>query len=394
MTMKKPQIVPAIPSVLRWLWVVVVAAACSGNAKAPSPAAPVPPRPAPDATAPVLKLGVIVTQRGSLGQYSEAVLDGIRIAAAQHDSTRAHRVELLIRDDSGRVARSAAMMRELEAAGAVAIIGPMYDDGVTAALDARVAPDLLLIAPAYTEVLRKPNAWALNREDSAGAVLLGRHAAASGMRVGILHGRSPAVGRDVAAFVAAYTAGGGAAPTVVPFNAGTTTFAAQIRRLRDARVQMLFLPLTPREIQQVLPQFGYYGLNLVQILGGEAWTSEAMRRALPAVLLEGAVAATVLPRASDDVAWEPFEAAYQQTYKRSLPSPIPALGYDAARLVLDAAPRGRVNARDVSRAFVRTTSVKGATGVMHIRPGAVSRTPFLVRFRDGAWVRVASPGAP
>ncbi|MEO5510250.1 MAG: ABC transporter substrate-binding protein [Longimicrobiales bacterium] len=353
------------------------------------PSAPQPVQPAA-----LLKLGVIVTQRGTLGQYSASILEGVRIAVAEHDSAGGHRIELLVRDDSGRVVRSAAMLRELQAEGVIAVIGPMYEDGVKSAAAARTSTGLVIVGPSLTQALPDANTYALNREDTAGAVLLGTHAASLKQRVGVLHDRTPETESDVAAFSRSYAAAGGAALTTVPFPNGTTTFATQIRRLRDARVQVLYLPLSPREIQQILPQLGYYGLSGVSVLGGETWTSDAMRRALPAALLDGVLAATVLPRGSPDVAWGGFENKYQTTYKRSLTTPIPALGYDAAQLVLRAVPRGRVTPGDISRGIPRTAASKGATGVLHVGPGAISRTPFLVVFHNGAWTRVASPGAP
>jgi ABC-type branched-subunit amino acid transport system substrate-binding protein len=343
---------------------------------------------------PPLRIGVIVSQTGPdvLRQYAQPIIDGVRIAADEHTRNGGHRIDVVVRNDSGKATAAASIMREMDAGGVIGVIGPLFEAGVKSAAAARTTDDIVIVSPMLNAPVAYARTFALNREDSAGAVLLGRYAASLGRRVGVLHDGAGMHATDAAAFSRACVAAGCAAPVDVAYKPGTTTFAAHIRRLRDARVQVLFLPLSARDIQQVLPQLGYYGLDGVQVLGGEAWTNDALRRALPAALTEGLIASTVLPRNNPSVGWSDFETAYQQTYRRSLASPIPALGYDAARLLLRDVPRGRVTRGDVARNMARIGEMKGATGILRTAPGAISRKPFLVRLRSGVWEPVVFTG--
>ena len=65
-------------------------------------------------------------------------------------------------------------------------------------------------------------------------------------------------------------------------------------------------------------------------------------------------------------------------HRRSLDHPLPALGYDAARLAARALTAGNVSVRDY----------RGATGVLTLNDDSVTRKPFLVRIQAGRLVPV------
>src|SRR5690606_24267310 len=148
-----------------------------------------------------------------------------------------------------------------------------------------------------------------------------------------------------------------------------------------------------RIIQQMAPQFEYYGLGAVQILGSDAWTTDEVLRMVPQRNLEGVIATTPLLRTSDAVAWEQFVGLYEAAQRRSLDTPYPALGYDAARLILDAITRsGGREPGDVARALASTTDFRGATGVLSLTDGTVTRRPFVVQVRAGRLVPLEGAG--
>jgi ABC-type branched-subunit amino acid transport system substrate-binding protein len=163
----------------------------------------------------------------------------------------------------------------------------------------------------------------------------------------------------------------------VPFDSGATNIAPQLGRVRDARVDALFFPGAERELQIVLPQIDYFGLNRVQMLGTEGWLSDAAR-GVPQRVLEGAIVALPLWRESDAVAWSDFVGRYETKHRRSLDHPIPALGFDAVRLAVRALREGNAAVRDY----------RGATGVLTLQADSVTRRPFLVRIQSGRLVPV------
>ena len=269
--------------------------------------------------------------------------------------------------------------------GVVAIIGPLLEEGLAAAAGARGSPDLALISPTAPARPQAANTYALNTEDTRGAEALAQFAVRRGYRrIALLYPRTEDFRRLAQAFRAALQAAGGALAADVGYDANTTTFAQPMERLRAGEVDAVYAPATERIIRQLAPQFEYYGLGAVQILGSDGWTTDEVLRMLPLRVLEGVVATTPLLRTSDAVAWDRFVGLYEAAHRRTLDTPYPALGYDAARLVLDAVARsGTRRPEDIARTLAGTTDFRGATGLLSLRGGSVTRRPFLVQIRSG-----------
>lgn len=355
-------------------------AACAKPAPVtPPPAQPparVPERPS-DGARQVTRIGVIVSTSGSavLRQYSDLVLQGARVAAAAAETPR-RTIELTIKDDAGTTAGAAAAIRELEAAGVKVVVGPLVEDALGAAARARSNSALALFSPTAVAEPTATNVYALNMVDTRGSAALGAYARRYA-RIGVLHARTAEGRRQANAFVSGLPEAARAAVVLAPFDSGAATVSAQLTKLREARVQAIYFPATERELQQVLPQIDYFGMRGVQLLGNESWIGEGAR-GLPQRVLQGAIIATPLWRESRDVAWSDFVARYESTYRRTLPNPIPALGYDAVTLALRVLDGGAATAADL----------RGATGVLSLRADAITRRPFLLRIDSGRLVPV------
>ncbi|HSK19078.1 MAG TPA: penicillin-binding protein activator [Longimicrobiales bacterium] len=325
-----------------------------------------------------LRIGLIVSSTGSsvLEQYADLVMEGVRVAE-DAASTPRRDVEVVVRDDGGTTAGAERAVRELEQAGVRVIVGPLVDEALIAAARARSSDDVVIISPtAVSDPFGVRNAYALNVVDTRGAEALGDY----GRRwshVGVLYSRAPESSRQARAFIDAYSRGGRGAVTEAPFASGATNVTAQLTQLREAGVEALYFPASEREIQSILPQLEYAGLDGVQMLGNESWVGDAARRAPPRVL-QGAIIATPLLQESSDVAWLEFVSRYENMHRRSLTNPVPALGYDAAVLALQALTSGNSTVRDF----------RGATGVLSLQSGTVTRRPFLVRIDGGRLIPI------
>jgi branched-chain amino acid transport system substrate-binding protein len=380
-----------------WVGAVVLVAACGGgSAPRPAPERPRPVQPPPpDPTPSTVRVGAILPQSGgtALQQYGELVRQGIDIALAEHRRGGGGEVELVVADDAGDAANAPRALRELEAGGVVAVIGPLLEQGLAAAASARASPQLALVSPTAPARPQSANAYALNTEDTRGAEELARYALRRGYRnIGVLYPRTEDFRRLAEAFRATIQAGGGRLAADVGYDPNLTTFAEPMARLRASAVDVIFAPATERIIRQLAPQFSYYGLGAVQLLGSDGWTSDDLLRTMGRTL-EGVIATTPLLRGSQAVAWDQFVGLYEAAERRTLDTPYPALGYDAARLVLDAAARARTGRpADVARALAAVDDFRGATGVLSLRGGTVTRRPFLVQIRSGRLSPVADPG--
>jgi len=357
--------------------------------RAPEPRPAEPPR-EPVAPPAAIAVGVIVPSTGSpvLVQYGELVLQGVRIAAAARPD-----IELVVLDDRGDAAAAGALIAELERRNVVAVIGPLLTEGIAAAVRGRSDPALAILSPTASALPpgATANAYSLNAADTEGAAALARHAVRiNAGQVGILHPYGPEQREAVEVFRTALAAAGGRVVSEVAYPAGTTTFAQQMRTLRAANPQAVFIAASERDIRQIAPQIEYYGLGNVRVLGGDAWTSEEVLRGVPARVLEGVLTVMPLVQTSRAVAWGEFVGRYEATHRRSLDNPYPALGFDAMNLVLAGLESGRRRA-DVARGIAAVREHRGATGILTVRDGAIVRRPFIVRIENGRPVPV--PGS-
>ncbi len=148
----------------------------------------------------------------------------------------------------------------------------------------------------------------------------------------------------------------------------------------------LFVAAPQQDVPKIAPQVGFYGLDSagVQVLGDEAWASSEVRRVVPNRDLEGVIAASHFPPERASSAADPsFVELYESRYRKSLENLLPALGYDAANLVLQALPNRLLTPDALARRFGFLTGIRGATGLLSIRGHEVIRTPYLVVIRDG-----------
>ena len=349
--------------------------------------------------APVL-IGVIVPQSGSpyLKQYADLVLEGVRLAA-ERERGAGRPVELVVVDDGGDPARAAERIRELERRGAVGVVGPLLEAGIVAAARARTDSALVLISPTAPETgERLSNVYSLVAGDTRGAEVLATYAARTGLRnVALLYPGTRTYRAQAQAFAAALQRQGGRIVADVPYDSGTTTFGAQVRQIAAANPQAVFVPAPERDVRLIAPQLAFYGLKDrgVQVLGGEAWASDEVLRQVERSYLDGVVAATPLHKLSPESGWRAFTERYESTYRRSLTSDLPALGYDAAQLLIQALGRDRRPAPgDVARRIATTADLRGATGILSVQNGTLVRRPYLVRIEGGELIPIGASALP
>jgi branched-chain amino acid transport system substrate-binding protein len=354
-------------------------------------------RAALDDAAPVI-IGAILPQSGSpyLRQYADQVLEGIRLAAQRDSASGGRPIELIVLDDAGDPALAAAQLRELERRGAVAVVGPLLGPALAAAAQARSDSGLVLISPtAPSAGMGLANVYSLAAADTRGAEALAAYAARTGLdRIAMLYPRTRQSQAD--AFAATLARLGGHVVAAVPYDSGTTTFGAQLREIADSAPQALFVPAPERDVRQIAPQIAFYGLSQlgVQVLGTEAWASEEVRRLVDRRYLDGVIATTPLHKLSPESGWSAFTQRYESTYRRTLNSELPALGYDAVQLLLQALGPDRPAPDELARRVAGLADLRGATGILSIRDGGVTRRPFLVRIEAGELIPLGSYAVP
>lgn len=346
-----------------------------------------------------VRIGLVLPLSGSpyLTPYGERVLQGARLALEHYERTRSSGppVALVVRDNAGEATRAASLVADLERDGVVGIVGPLLDRHVEAASRARRDPSLVLVSPTAMHDPRwLPNVYSLNLHDTRGAEALAEYVLAAGFRrLATVYPRIDAYAEKAAAFRRVLIRGGAMLVGEMPYDSGTTTFGDQLGELARVGPQAIYMPAPERDVRQLAPQVAYYGLDTlgVQVLGDRGWAAPELRQALEGRYVEGVIATTPRPDGGTEVGWDDFVAAYERRYRRSLETRFPALGHDALILLLAALAPGWNSPLDVSQRVAGLDGVRGATGVLSVRRGRVTRRPFVVRITGGRAVPAPPP---
>jgi ABC-type branched-subunit amino acid transport system substrate-binding protein len=335
----------------------------------------------------VLVLGSILSEGGppSLRDLSARISEGIEVALVELER-QGIPIRLETADDGGSSGAASDAVARLEAAGVTGLVGPLVDDPFEAAARARrlgvpmVSPTVRLLPSGVGDVM------SLTGVDPAASRALARLAVDAGIReVVVLHPRTGAMTQEAMHFRQAFQELGGTVRREVVYNPGTTNFADPFGQVVSLRPQGLVLILPPEDVELVAPQIAYFGVDDLEIaiLGSEAWSSEGVLMNVNPRHTEGVL--TVSSRSGPDSfgpRWDAFVDSYESHFQRTLRSPLPALGYDAALLLIHAARQGDGSPQGTARALASIRGFEGATGVLDVVDGRIQRSYEPVRIED------------
>ena len=348
----------------------------------------------------------------ALADFAALVAEGIEVAASQVLGDRFD-VTIIERDDEADPALAAALVAELESEPVAGVIGFLEDASLEAGGQAR-RHGLPLISPTARSASRGgAGVYSLEGPDPRAAESVAQYVADQGyLRVSIVHSQVPESVEEADAFERAMEVLGIPVVGRFAYESGATFFGDQIIAARNALRQAeiaalglganntlhvellepvaLFLPIPTEDVAFVAPQVTHFGLDTLAIamLGTSAWTDPGVLKEVDTRHTTGVVATAPVGREFGSRGRMAFQAAYESHFQRSLVSPVPAVGYDAALLLLEAL-RGRPrNSAEVRDAFEALRDVEGATGIFSVVGGQVVRRTELVYIDDGILVPI------
>ena len=335
---------------------------------------------------PVTVLGVLLPRTGppALIRFAEQVEEGVRAAAAA--AGLPGRLQIVVQDDRGTPEGAAAGMRALQEAGAVAVVGPLDQAELAAAVRARTRPIPVVSPTSPLGAAGEPNVYTMGGVDLGAARALAQWAVGSGLRrVVLLHPRGEEPEQEAAAFQNAFRAAGGLVLGQFVYPRGATYFQNEMRSVAALLPDALVLPIPSEDVEIVAPQITFFGIDTlnIRILGTAGWTRAEVLSAVSPRHTDGVVAVTPDPFGDDGT--EGIRAlvqAYEELYRRTLRSSIPAIGYDAAVLLLAALGTGARSPAALASALERIESFPGATGQLGVGAGQVTRQYRVVCVQD------------
>lgn len=363
-----------------------------------------------------VRIGSVLPTTGSPAyrEFSSLIAEGIEVAAASYLGPTA-RVSVDSRDDAGDPNVAAAQIREIEAGGAIGAVGFLESGSLDAAASSRRG-ELPLVSPTV-RVTTQPGVYTLSGPDPQAAAAVAAYAARSGIvRVAIVNSRAPESAQEADAFAATLRSQGVPLVGRFEYDAGETSFGGPLKAaqeaLRGAEIRALaaqlgpddtlhvdvdsldhvalFLPVPPEDVELIAPQVTFFGLDTlgIQELGTSGWTDPDVLAHVDSRHTSGVVATRPMGAGRGSPGYERFKAAYESHFQRTLVSPVPALGYDATVLLLEAARRDARTPMSLEAALERERDVAGATGIFSVQDGHVYRRTEVVRIERGSFVPV------
>jgi branched-chain amino acid transport system substrate-binding protein len=186
---------------------------------------------------------------------------------------------------------------------------------------------------------------------------------------------------------------GGKVITTEFYSEGDVDFTMQIRKIRNAAPQAVFLPGYFSEVSRIAIQARELGLK-IPFIGTDGWDSprllEAAAKELDGCYFSDHFSPEIdLPRVRD------FVEAYKNTYGGQLPDANSVLAYDAARVLFDAIKRaGTDNPQMIRKSLAETKDFPGVVGPITIDEERNAIKPAVIlKVEDGkfAYVDMVSP---
>ena len=347
-----------------------------------------------------------------LADFAALVAEGIEVAAANVLGDRFD-VTITARDDEADPTLTAALVAQLESESVSGVIGFLEDASLEAAGQAR-GRGLPLVSPTARSAARGGGGvYSLEGPDPQAAASVAQYAAYQGyLRVSIVHSRVSESVEEADAFEREMEGLGIPVVGRYAYEAGATFFGEQIisaqNALRQAEIAALelgeddtlhvellepvalFLPIPPEDVEFVAPQVTHYGLDTlaIDILGTSAWTDPRILAEIDTRHTTGVVATAWVGHELGSPGRMAFQNAYERHFHRSLVSPVPALGYDVALLLLEALRERPTTSAQVRDAVEALRDVEGATGIFSVVGGRVVRRTELVCIDDGTLVPI------
>jgi branched-chain amino acid transport system substrate-binding protein len=344
-----------------------------------------------------LLIGLVGALSGSEAELGQSIRDGALLAVEQANAAggvRGRRVELRTYDSQGRPEEAArATVRLVSQDGAVVIVGADTSGSTLAMAPVAVRAQVPLVSPSATSprVTQDggPYVFRVCFVDSFQGAALARLAGDEGFaRVALLVDMKSDYSVGLAhEFEKRFVALGGTLAGTATYATGDSDFRAQLTRLKGLRPDALFIPGYYTDAAAIALQARQLGL-LVPLLGGDGWDSPGLVR-LGGQAVEGSQFTTHFAADNPSPKVQSFLSDFEKRFGHS-PASGAALGYDAARIALDAlrrAPAGR--GPQLRDALAQTATFDGVTGLITFgQQRDALKSAMVLRIRGGRGVFV------
>lgn len=336
-------------------------------------------------------LGVMVSQQASpaLQNFSALIREGVDVAVDEFTRGSAFEVEVSVVDDRGLPRIAAQRIAALEDAGVVGVVGPLQGTNVEAAAGGRAFP-VAIVSPTARGVGdgSSDGVYSLQGLDPGSAERLAQHLVEEGaQRIVVMHPNTHASRFETQVLRNALQERGSGLLAEIPYDSSLTFFREPVDQMIGLDPDAVVFPMEASDLGVLAPQLSFFGVDTLEVqrYGTAAWASSAVLQSVDPRHTTGVIVAAAPEVAGGSLGSRAFIRLYEDFHQRSLRSDVPALGYDAARLVLAGVAGGGRTPQGV-RDWLDADSdgVDGATGRIFLRDGRIVREHDIVVMYEGS----------
>jgi branched-chain amino acid transport system substrate-binding protein len=174
---------------------------------------------------------------------------------------------------------------------------------------------------------------------------------------------------------------GGQIVDTVDYQSGDMNFMAQLHRIKSKTPDAIFLPGYYTEVGLIAQQAKQAGLK-VPLLGGDGWDSSKLYE-IAKDAINGHYFSNHYTTESTDPAVQDFIKKYKERYNK-VPDGLAALGYDSAKILIEAMERAtEIQPAVIRDELAKTKDFKGVTGTISINEERNAVKPAVVVKVDG-----------
>jgi branched-chain amino acid transport system substrate-binding protein len=212
-------------------------------------------------------------------------------------------------------------------------------------------------------------------------------------RVAILTDKKSAYSEGLTeVFQRKFTEMGGKISGVEAYAKGDTDFRAQLTNIKKLKVEGLYMPGYYEDVGKVAEQGRELGLKVV-MMGGDGWDSAKLFE-LGGTAVEGSFVSNHYSAEDPSPRVQDFIKKYREKYG-SVPDSLAALGYDSARVVIEAMRRsGATSGVGLRDAIAKTKGFPGVAGTITLDDNRNPVKPAVVLKVDGGKFRYVTTISP
>ncbi len=331
------------------------------------------------------RIGLLMPGEGRFGAVGEAIRRGVELALEEINRGRSRPYELVSRVTVTDSDSTVSMVRSMARSdGVQAILGPVTSEFALPAGEAARAEGVVLISPTATDARMLeigPRVLTVNALDGAIGHTIGTYAATNlGRERFAILAVDNAYGRIQAdAFAQAVQSAGGRIVFRATYAPSATEFTDQLGDIVRAGADALFISTkSPTEALRILNQVAFFELRGLLPLGTDAWNDESFY-SQGRGFVRGYFADT-FSRDPGVTRWPEFADRYVARYGEEPSNLIPAWGYDAAYLAIEAA---RPPAGAGATGATALGTYRGASALFRMTAGGIRRAVVVHQIQGG-----------